>query len=205
VPSRIARDELANEISHRLGIESSVLRQELRRAATARTTQHVSAPLTAGCTDAERVLIRALAAPDLAHAPVSAREGQDLDFDAARQAHYALREEPLHAGCTAEALIGALLAAVEEGADPMSLSLDDDQRTLLASTLMQETEELTPELLESALRSLRRRRHQRDLEQLQRRVKELEAKEDLASRAQLAQERLRLKQATRASGDVSGT
>ena len=44
VPSRIARDELANEISHRLGIESSVLRQELRRAATARTTQHVSAP-----------------------------------------------------------------------------------------------------------------------------------------------------------------
>ena len=38
VPSRIARDELANEISHRLGIESSVLRQELRRAATARST-----------------------------------------------------------------------------------------------------------------------------------------------------------------------
>ncbi len=31
VPSRIVRDELANEISHRLGIESSVLRQELRR------------------------------------------------------------------------------------------------------------------------------------------------------------------------------
>ena len=33
VPSRIVRDELANEISHRLGIESSVLRQELRHAA----------------------------------------------------------------------------------------------------------------------------------------------------------------------------
>src|SRR5208283_2205453 len=36
VPSRIVRDELANEISHRLGIESAVLRQELRHAARSR-------------------------------------------------------------------------------------------------------------------------------------------------------------------------
>ncbi len=205
VPSRIARDELANEISHRLGIESSVLRQELRRAATARSTQHVTAPAASGCTDAERVLICALASHELAATPVSQREGQDLDFDAARQAHFALRQEPLHAGCGAEELINALLAGVEEGADPMSLPLSDEHRTLLASTLMQSNEELTPELLESALRSLKRRHQQRELEQLQRRVKELEAKEDLASRAQLAQERLRLKQAARAAGDVLGS
>jgi DNA primase len=204
VPSRIARDELANEISHRLGIESSVLRQELRRAATARSAQQVTAPAISGCTDAERVLIRALAARDLGHAPISQREGQDLDFEPARQAHFALSEEPLHLGCSAEELINALLTAVEEGADPMAVALTEEQRRLLASTLMQATEELTPELLESALRSLKRRHQQRELEQLQRRVKELEAKEDLASRAQLAQERLRLKQATRAAGDVSG-
>jgi DNA primase len=204
VPSRIARDELANEISHRLGIESSVLRQELRRAATARRTQHVTAPSNSGCTDAERVLIRALASRDLAQTPISQREGQDLGFEAARQAHFALRQEPLHAGCGAEDLINALLTGVEEGADPMSLSLTDDQRALLASTLMHANEELTPELLESALRSLKRRHQQQELEQLQRRVKELEAKEDLASRAQLAQERLRLKQASRAVGDASG-
>jgi len=205
VPSRIARDELANEISHRLGIESSVLKQELRRAATARTAPKVSAPSTSGCTDAERVLVRALASRDLGHAPISRREGQDLDFDPARQAHFVLSQEALHTGCSAEALITALLAAVEAGADPMSLPLEDDQRALLASTLMQETEELTPELLESALRSLKRRRQQQDLEQLQRRVKDLEAKEDVASRAQLAQERLRLKQATRAAGEASGS
>ncbi len=205
VPSRIARDELANEISHRLGIESSVLRQELRRAATARSTQHVTAPSISACTDAERVLIRALASRDLAAAPVSQREGQDLDFDAARQAHFALRQEPLHAGCGAEELIDTLLSGVEEGADPLSLALSEAHRTLLASTLMQADEELTPELLESALRSLKRRRQQHELEQLQRRVKDLEAKEDLASRAQLAQERLRLKQATRAAADASGS
>jgi DNA primase len=205
VPSRIARDELANEISHRLGIESSVLRQELRRAATARSTQHVSAPSNTSCTDAERVLIRALASRELAQAPISQREGQDLDFDAARQAHFALSQEPLHLGCSTEELINALLTGVEDGTDPMSLPLSGEQRALLASTLMHETEELTPELLESTLRSLKRRHQQRELEQLQRRVKELEAKEDLTSRAQLAQERLRLKQATRAAGDASSS
>src|SRR5580700_2826884 len=60
VPSRIVRDDLANEISHRLGIESSVLRQELRHAATARAASRVAAPANVQLTDAERVLIRAL-------------------------------------------------------------------------------------------------------------------------------------------------
>ncbi len=36
VPSRIARDELAMEISQKLGIDSAVLRQELKHAATSR-------------------------------------------------------------------------------------------------------------------------------------------------------------------------
>jgi len=205
IPSRIARDELANEISHRLGIESSVLKQELRRAATARSANHVTAPAVSNCTDAERVLIRALAARDLAHAPVSQREGQDLDFDPARQAHFALSEDPVHVGCSAEELLNALLTGVEESSDPMSLPLTEEQRSLLASILLHTTEELTPELLESALRSLKRRHQQRDLEQLQHRVKELEAKDDMASRVQLAQERLRLKQATRVTGDAAGS
>ena len=43
VPSRIVRDELANEISHRLGIDSAVLRQELRHAARSRSSSQVSA------------------------------------------------------------------------------------------------------------------------------------------------------------------
>ena len=129
VPSRIARDELANEISHRLGIESSVLAASSRRAAVIATGHHaVSFP---GCTDAERVLIRALASRELAATPISQREGQDLDFDAARQAHYALREKPLHAGCATEELIDALLVGVEEGADPMSLPLSDGDRPCL--------------------------------------------------------------------------
>jgi DNA primase len=202
VPSRIVRDEWANEISHRLGIESAVLRQELRHAAGTRSASRVSAPIAAGLADAERVLIRALASQELAHSPVSDRDGQDLDFEPARQAHFALSRERLHADSAAEGLIDALLIAQEHGLDPMSLPLEEDARNLLATVLMDEHEELTPELLESSIRSLRKRHGERDLEQLQRRVKELESRSDLSSKAQLAQERLRLKQAMR-SGEVT--
>src|SRR5271157_195399 len=201
VPSRIVRDELANEISHRLGIDSVVLRQELRHAARSRSSAQVSASGSATMADAERVLVRALASRELAHSPVSSRDGQDLDFDPARQAHFALTRERLHEGSAAETLIDALLLAQEQGLDPMSLPLEEANRNLLATVLMDEHEELTPELLESSIRSLRKRHRQRDLEQLQRKVRELESKQDLMSRAQLAQERLRLKQAMRLSGE----
>ena len=148
------------------------------------------------------MLIRALASRELAHSPVSDREGQDLDFEPERQAHFALSRERLHEGSAAQALIDALLLAHEQGLDPVSLPLEEADRNLLATVLMDESEELTPELLENSIRSLRKRRQHRDLEQLQRRVKELESKPDLMSRAQLAQERLRLKQAMRSLGEV---
>jgi DNA primase len=204
VPSRIVRDEWANEISHRLGIESAVLRQELRHAAGSRSASRVNAPAATALMDAERVLIRALASQELSHSAVSEREGQDLDFEPARQAHFALSRERLHAGSAAEGLIDALLVGQEQGIDPMSLPLEEDARSLLATVLMDEHEELTPELLESSIRSLRKRHGERDLEQLQRKVKELESRPDVMSKAQLAQERLRLKQAMR-SGEITTT
>ncbi len=108
VPSRIVRDELANEISHRLGIDSAVLRQELRHAAGARSSPRVGAAGSSALADAERVLLRALASRDLAHSPVSDREGQDQDFEPARQAHFALTRERLHEGSAVEVLIEAL-------------------------------------------------------------------------------------------------
>jgi DNA primase len=195
VPSRIVRDEWANEVSHRLGIDSAVLRQELRHAAGSRSSSRVSGAGGMGVTDAERVLIRALCSEEPGHSPVSSREGFDPDFEPARQTHFALTRERLHEGSAAEALMDSLLLAHEQGLDPMSLPLEEGGRSLLAAVLMDEHEELTPELLESAMRSLRRRRRERELEQLQRKVKELEAKEDVMSRAQLAQEKLRLKRA----------
>ena len=205
VPSRIVRDEWANEISHRLGIESAVLRQELRHAATSRSASRVSSATGGRLTDAEKVLIRALCGGAPVHSSVSTREGLDGDFDPARQTHFALTRERLHDGSAAGKLIDSLLMAHEQRLDPMSLPTEDVDRTLLASVLMDEHEELTPELLESAIRSLRKRRRQWDLEQMQHRVKQLESKEDVHSRAQLAQERLRLKQAMRSFQEITAS
>ena len=195
VPSRIVRDEMANEISHRLGIESSVLRQELRHAATGRAASRVATPATAQLTDAERVLIRALASNDLAHDPESHREGQDPDFEPGRQAYYFLTQERLHEGTGAQPLIDALLTAQEMGQDATSLPLDDDNRRLLASVIMDDREELTPELLESAIRSLRRRLILRQLDELQHQLKDAERRNDTASSARLLQQRVKLRQA----------
>jgi DNA primase len=203
VPNRIVRDELANEISHRLGIESAVLRQELRHAASSRSASRVSAASAGGLTDAERVLIRALASPETSSAPASNREGEDGVFDPARQAHFALVRERLHEGSSAQALVDVLLAAHEQGLDPMSLPLDEAGRGLLAATLISEQEELTPELLESAIKSLRRRLLLRQLEDLQHQLKEAERHRDNVSAARLLQERVKLRRAMTAMGEVA--
>src|SRR5262249_37635986 len=50
VPSRIIRDELAQEIAQKLQIDSSVLRQELRHAASTRSTSALKAPAEAQVT-----------------------------------------------------------------------------------------------------------------------------------------------------------
>ncbi len=201
VPSRIVRDEWANEISHRLGIESAVLRQELRHAAGSRTASRVSASSSGGMTDAERVLIRALASQHGSGGSISNREGQDGEFEPARQAHFALTRERLHEGASAEGLIEVMLSAHEQGTDPMSLPLEESARSLLASVLMDEREELTPELLESAIRSLRRRALRRQLDELQHQLKEAERRQDGASAARLLQERIRIRRTLSATGE----
>src|SRR4029077_15957291 len=93
VPSRIVRDELAHELSQTLGIDSAVLRQELPHAASTRAPSAVKAPAEAQVTDAEKVLIRALASarqmqPNEEH--LSARDGAEEEFDPARQAQFVL-------------------------------------------------------------------------------------------------------------------
>ena len=205
VPSRIVRDEWANEISHRLGIDSAVLRQELRHAAASRSASRVSLTTAGGLTDGERVLIRALASLERSPATASNREGEDGGFDPARQAHFALTRERLHDGSAAQNLIDVLLAANEQRLDPMSLPLEDADRSLLAAILMQEQEELTPELLESAIKSLRRRVLRRQLDDLQFQLKDAERRRDGVSAARLLQERVKLRRAMTAMGEAAAS
>jgi DNA primase len=190
VPSRIVRDELAGDIAQKLQIDSQVLRQELKHVAGARSTVQMKAVQKDEATDAEKILIRALATGrDLGGDVVSAREGQDMDFEPARQVHFVLSGERLHEGLRTERLLNALLKAEEEGADPMSLELEESERTVLASALMREDEELTPELVDGAIEALRRRRlegRQRELKGL---LGEAERKGDLAEVGRLMKEK----------------
>jgi DNA primase len=205
VPSRIIRDELAAEISQKLGIDSAVLRQELKHAAGARSATQVKSPAEVQITGAERVLIRALASASQispASDRTSAREGTDEAFDPARQAQYVLQAERLHEGMSSQPLLEALLQAGPETQDVMELAKTDDDRRLLASILMQEDEELTPETLDGAVRALRRIHLRRRLEQVQqelqrsgRQMDELQA---------LLQEKVRLKRALMDPGVAEG-
>ena len=201
VPSRIVRDELTREIAQKLNIDSAVLRQELRHAATHRSAASVKSPFESQVTDAEKILVRALTSAhemQTLEQHVSSRDGVDEEFDPARQAHFVLRNDPLHHGLATESLVEALLTA-PESADVMSLPLPDGERSLLASILMKEAEELTADRLEGAVKALRRMHLRRRLEKVQ---QELAAKlgRQPGRMQALLEEKIRLKRALMDAG-----
>jgi DNA primase len=235
VPSRIVRDELAQEIAQKLGIDSPVLRQELRNVAVTRSASTVKAPAEVQVTDAEKILIRALASAhqmqpsDETEAeiesqngvappfPRSLREGgpdrsqiasreiiKDEVFDPARQAAFVLQNESLHRGLATESLAESLLNAGPEAADVLMVPGTESERRMLASILLKEEEELTAEVLEAAVRALRRIHLHRRQEEVQRELKKPGLAADLANnkdklRALLAE----LEQISRALRDPS--
>jgi DNA primase len=187
IPSRIVRDELAHEIAQKLAIDSAVLRQELRHAAGMRSASALKAPVEVQVTDAEKVLIRALASvgqmqPGADH--LSARGGagltrdftkgftkgftKDEEFDPARQAQFVLQNEGLHRGLATESLAESLLNASGEFADVLEVPATETDRRMLATILLKEDEELSAEVIEAAVRALRRihlRRRQEEVQQ----------------------------------------
>jgi DNA primase len=191
VPSRIVRDELAQEIAQKLSVDSAVLRQELKNAAISRKTPEVKAVPETQVTDAEKLLIRALASGDQSESYSSDRSGADDPFDPARQAKYFLASERLHIGLSTEALIETLLNA-PENTEPMDLSLSDSDRGLLATILIKHDEELTADKVDGAARALRRLQIKRRLEQIQRQLESMRAPDPGQIKA-LMDEKIRLK------------
>jgi DNA primase len=174
IPSRIVRDELAQEIAQKLGIDSPVLRQELRHVAVTRSASTIKAAAEAQITDAEKILIRALASGRQMQANderISQRDGAEEEFNPARQAAYILETESLHHGLATESLADSLLNASPEVADVLEIPAEEGDRRLLASILLKEEEELTADILEAAVRALRRIHLRRRQEQIQRELK----------------------------------
>jgi DNA primase len=200
IPSRIVRDELAHEIAQKLQIDSSVLRQELRHAASTRSTAAVKAPPQSQVTEAEKVLIRALASarqiqPNEDH--LSARDGAEEEFDPARQAAYVLANEGLHRGLSTESLAESLLNAPADAADVLQIPTSESERRLLATILLHEEEELTPEVLEAAVRALRRIHLKREQERVQQQLKKPDVGADRERLKQLLSELENLSRALR--------
>ncbi len=195
VPSRIVRDSLAEEIAQKLNLDSAVLRQELKHAANTRKTATLKTSAESQVTDAEKILIRALASANQVRSEesVSDRSGEDDAFDPARQARYVLAAERLHVGLGTESLVEALLN-VSDGAELMELPVSDSERALLAAILMKDDEELTAEKIEGATRALVRVQIRRRLEQIQRQLESLRAADSSQLRS-LMDEKLRLKRA----------
>src|SRR5208337_4481260 len=111
-----------------------------------------------------------------------------------RQAQFALQSEHLYEGLSSQSLIEALLeAGTESGADVLSVPKTEDDRRLLASVLMHEEEELTPETVEGAVRALRRIYLRRRLEEVQ--LATQRPGLPLEERQALLQEKVRLKRA----------
>jgi len=206
VPSRIMRDELAQEIAQKLQIDSAVLRQELRHAASSRSTSAVKAPAEAQVTEAEKVLIRALASArqiQTNEEHFSMRDGAEEEFDPARQAQYVLLNEGIHHGLATEALAESLLNASADVQDVLEIPATEPDRRLLASILLKEEEVLTAEILEAAVRALRRVHLRRKLDDVQRQIKVLGPNADLKQKIALSEEARRISLALRDPGPES--
>jgi DNA primase len=151
MPDRIIRDEFAADAAQKLGIDSALVREELRQAARKRRDD-VSPRPGDGLVEAERVLLRAAASPGDSRVFLCLAEALASRLETFED----LRVTPV------------LMLLRDRGSlEPMAAISDPSQRTLLAQVLVQELGELELGQVEAALESLRYRR----LEALQRRVR----------------------------------
>jgi len=181
MPSRIGRDEFAADAAQKLGIDSAVMREELRMAAAKR--RDAVAPMrAASCSEAERVLLRALASPL-----------DDRIFSQAAKALAAYPEcfasigiahmiEPLRLRSTHDAL-----DALEPGSG----------RAMLADILMKEHEALESHDLEAAVATLRHHHLQQKQRAVRAAIAEAERRGDQAQLLTLTSEKLALDRALR--------
>jgi DNA primase len=182
MPEKLARDQFAADAAQKLGINSAILREELRQAALHRR-DHIEAKATA-LTEVERVLLRALAI-------------DDPEFEQSRQlACEALAQEPTwfeHLGA-----FPALLAlSARQAKDPMDAVENEAQRALLAETLLAETRPPDESEVQSAIQEIHERAIERRQRELRTLISEAERRGDHAELAQLTQQKLDLDRALR--------
>jgi DNA primase len=182
MPEKLARDQFAADAAQKLGIDSAVLREELRQAALKRRDHIEVRP--AVLTEVERVLLRALAITD----PEFER-GRRLAIDAilTQPAWF----EPLATFPALQAL------AARQAADPMDVVQDESQRALLAEALLAEVKPPEESEIQSAIQEIQERAIATRLRDLRTLIAEAERRGDFAELALLTQQKLELDRALR--------
>jgi DNA primase len=182
IPQKLVRDQFAMDAAQKLGIDSAVLREELRQAALKRR-EHIEARTTA-LTEVERVLLRALAITDPEH-----EEARRTAVDAITQQPQWF--EPLGVWPALQALAG------RGSRDPMDVVDDSAQKALLAEALLGENEPPAAETVNGAIMSLQQRRIEADLRDIRAQIAEAERRGDFTELAVLTQRKLELDRALR--------
>jgi DNA primase len=182
MPEKLARDQFAADASQKLGIDSAVLREEVRQAALKRRDRiEVRA---AALTEVEKVLLRALAIID-------------PDFQPARRlAAEAIVQQPTWF----EELrsFEAMKALAGRGAsDPMAVVDDPAQQALLAEALLGETRSPEEAEVASSLQQVQERAIESRLRQLRGSIAEAERRGDFAEIAILIKQKMELDNALR--------
>ena len=182
IPEKLARDQFAADAAQKLGIDSAVLREELRQAAL-RRRDHIEVRKT-GLTEVERVLLRALAVVDPDHER------------ARRMAAETVLQQP--AWFEQLAVFPALRALAERQAnDPMDAVEDPAQRALLAEALLGETKPPEESEVASSLQQIQEHAIESRQRALRGLIAEAERRGDFAELAVLTQQKLDLDRALR--------
>jgi DNA primase len=182
MPETLAREQFAADAAQKLGIGSSVLREELRQAALKRRDRVEER--AAKLTEVERVLLRALAVtdPDGAEARLVAAEAVTNSVSWFE-----------HLGS-----FGAMQALAGRGAkDPMESVVDPGQRALLAEALLGESRPPQANEVESAVQEVQERAIEGRLRDMRAQIAEAERNGDFTGLALLTQQKLELDRALR--------
>jgi DNA primase len=185
MPSALHRDEFAADAAQKLGIDSALLRQELKQAAATRS-ESIRSHSNDPASETERVLLRALVLPEDDPARVIA---------ATRLAENPSWYENLPAAALLEALAHAPVPP-----NPLDAAPDQPSRALLAHTLHHELEpnpsgspQLTlTEQVENALHTLEHRHMERRQRELRALIAEADRRNDQAMLTQLTAEKLKI-------------
>ncbi|HEY1894831.1 MAG TPA: DNA primase [Terracidiphilus sp.] len=182
MPEKLARDQFAADAAQKLGIDSAVLREELRQAALKRRDRIEMR--AAALTEVEKVLLRALAIVD-------------PDYKRARRlAADAIVKQPawfqdLRSFEAMKALAG------RQADDPMAVVDDPAQQALLAEALLGETRPPEETEVASAIQQVQERAIEGQLRQLRASIAEAERRADVAEIAILMKQKMELDNALR--------